>query len=570
MVASLVALTLISRQLQTPPVLKLNQPIEREIRVKDVHTFYLELKEGEFVHVSVMQKGVDVVVRAYDPSGAKIAEIDSPNGAEGEEPCEFEAAVAGKYKLEVAPLPEDTAGGNYSITLTRDLSKEEFAGEKARAAAALEADRVRINDWLKGKAVPIDTVEAGHGFADLDKLKGTLKDVQIVGLGEATHGTREFFQMKHRMLEFLAKEMGFTVFGIEATYAECLAINNYVLRGEGDPELALRGQYFWTWDTEEVLDMIKWMRAYNQTVPEDKKLKFLGFDVQAAKQAGRKVVSFLEKVDPQRVESVRADMDPVYPWTMEKQQGYAKLSAEEHAKHKAALEKLVESFEVQKEAYVAKSSQTDFNEALDSAWELVHYQAMVSVSDVDSGAIRDAAMADMVERLLSQEKPGTKMVLWAHNAHIQNKEPWMGSHLAKRFGPKYYCIGFAFDEGSFQAINSDPKVPPGPGLQEFVASPGGPASLGWFLRQPGYDKLFVDFRSLKPGDPVTAWWHTPHPIRQWGALSYQPALSLEGTPVAVDVYDGLIFVRKTTRARPNAAWRQPYDPKLERPSPMGP
>ena len=84
-----------------------------------------------------------------------------------------------------------------------------------------------IAKWIADNAIPVKSFEAGHGFEDLQPLKKILKDVQIVGLGEATHGTREFFQFKHRMLEFLVKEMGFTVFAIEASYPECFNINNY-------------------------------------------------------------------------------------------------------------------------------------------------------------------------------------------------------------------------------------------------------------------------------------------------------------------------------------------------------
>jgi len=64
----------------------------------------------------------------------------------------------------------------------------------------------------------LKSVKAESGFEDLSPLKNVLKDVQIVGLGEATHGTKEFFQMKHRMLEFLVKEMGFTVLALEFNY----------------------------------------------------------------------------------------------------------------------------------------------------------------------------------------------------------------------------------------------------------------------------------------------------------------------------------------------------------------
>jgi hypothetical protein len=71
-------------------------------------------------------------------------------------------------------------------------------------------DKVVIG-WLQQMAIAIKYVEAGNGFADLQPFKTILKDVKVLGLGETTHGTREFFQFKHRLFEFLAIKMGFTV-----------------------------------------------------------------------------------------------------------------------------------------------------------------------------------------------------------------------------------------------------------------------------------------------------------------------------------------------------------------------
>jgi len=81
-----------------------------------------------------------------------------------------------------------------------------------------------VVELLKKAAVPLSTVEAGHGFEDLRPLAPWVSGTRVVALGEATHGSREFFQLKHRMLEWLATEHGFTVFAIEANFAEALAI----------------------------------------------------------------------------------------------------------------------------------------------------------------------------------------------------------------------------------------------------------------------------------------------------------------------------------------------------------
>src|SRR5216684_6674973 len=102
----------------------------------------------------------------------------------------------------------------------------------AAVALARTSDEPSVN-WIRQHAVRLKTPEAGHGFADMHPLKKIIGNARIVALGEATHGTREFFQLKHRILEFLVAEQGFTVFAIEANWPESLAVDDYVLHGTG-------------------------------------------------------------------------------------------------------------------------------------------------------------------------------------------------------------------------------------------------------------------------------------------------------------------------------------------------
>ncbi|MEM8734881.1 MAG: erythromycin esterase family protein, partial [Planctomycetota bacterium] len=116
---------------------------------------------------------------------------------------------------------------------------------------------------------------------DLKELDSVLGQARIVALGESTHGTREFFQLKHRIFRYLIEEQGVRLFGIEASYAACIPINDYVRSGIGDPREAIKGQGFWTWNTEEVLDLVEWMKDWNeQRPPNSPPLEFYGFDTQ--------------------------------------------------------------------------------------------------------------------------------------------------------------------------------------------------------------------------------------------------------------------------------------------------
>ncbi|KAF0245059.1 MAG: hypothetical protein FD180_1948, partial [Planctomycetota bacterium] len=153
-----------------------------------------------------------------------------------------------------------------------------------------------VVEWIAAHATPLVSPEAGHGFGDMAPIARLVGAAKIVALGEATHGTREFFQLKHRFLEYLVARLGFTVFAIEASQSECRAIDDYVLHGRGDARAALAGVRYWTWNTEEVLSMIEWMRAWNADPGHVAKVRFRGFDMQITAGAHAGVAEFLERV----------------------------------------------------------------------------------------------------------------------------------------------------------------------------------------------------------------------------------------------------------------------------------
>lgn len=164
-----------------------------------------------------------------------------------------------------------------------------------------------VVEWMRTHAVRLTTPEAGHGFADMQPLKKIIGNARIVALGEATHGTREFFQIKHRMLEFLATEMGFSIFSIEANMPEAYRLDDYVLTGKGDTKQLLKGMYFWTWDTQEVLDMILWMREFDKSGKG--RVEFTGFDMQTPNVALDIVRDFVATTDPDYSAAVRGASD---------------------------------------------------------------------------------------------------------------------------------------------------------------------------------------------------------------------------------------------------------------------
>jgi erythromycin esterase-like protein len=179
------------------------------------------------------------------------------------------------------------------------------------APAVDDADEERtFVDWARRSAVSLKASRAGSGFEDLEPLGAAVGDADVVSLGEATHGTREVFQMKHRLLEFLVERKGFNVFAIEGSPGGCAAIDAYLHGAEGDPAELLRGVGYWTWDTEEVLALIRWMRAYNDDARHPRKVAFHGFDMQSPDESFQHVLDYLEPLDPALARRIGTELEP--------------------------------------------------------------------------------------------------------------------------------------------------------------------------------------------------------------------------------------------------------------------
>ena len=152
-----------------------------------------------------------------------------------------------------------------------------------------------VTDWIEANAHPFDGSHLSLPHTDLEFLRDLIGDARIVALGENTHGTRDFFEMKARILRFLVEEMDFDAFVIEATWPEARRVDHYVRTGEGDAHTFLSALYFWTWRTESVLEMIEWMRDHNEAGGD---VGFHGNDMQSPGMALHNVRGYFETVDP--------------------------------------------------------------------------------------------------------------------------------------------------------------------------------------------------------------------------------------------------------------------------------
>ena len=350
-------------------------------------------------------------------------------------------------------------------------------------------------EWLARSAVPFATAEPRTGLEDLQPLRAMVGDARVVSLGEATHGSHEFFAMKHRILELLVEEMGFTVFAIEANLPEADVVDDYVQRGEGDAATALRGMYFWTWNTDEVLDLIEWMRQYNLRRGDRPAVHFRGFDAQYANLAVPRVRDFVARVDATRAGEVRE----LYRCIDQKTSlTYPSLSLKQQKACRESIGRAHALLEQNRGQYTAASSLEEYERHLRYARVIVQAEAIWTGG---AGSLpRDDFMAENTIWLTDTVHAGEKVVLWAHNFHVAAHQPVaMGFLLRQHYGSAMFVVGFAFDGGTFNARSrpqsgprpqTTPPSPPG-GCEEFFATAGQPRFLLDLRRPPPVAARFL-------------------------------------------------------------------------------
>jgi erythromycin esterase len=532
-------------------------PLEREMGAGDVHAYQVILDQRQFLRAIVDQRGIDVVVTVIGPNGEKIAEVDA-TGTDESETVEVVATASGPYRLEIRPWEEEGAAppeaGRYEVRIDRLLSDTEYAEHLGAERAKIEA----VKQWLANHAIPLRTVEAGHGFEDMQPLREIVGDGRVVALGEATHGTREFFQLKHRMLEFLVSELGFTVFAIEATMPETFDINEYVLTGEGDPAKALTGLYFWTTNTEEVLDMIEWMRRWNADPTHSRKVKFYGFDAQAAPRAVKVTLNYLRIVNPDEALIAERELAVLAnPYTEER---FVTLSKEEREAAASTIRAIIRRLDDRRPEYVARTDSIAWAFARQHARILDQNIEIMHRLETPGFQARDSVMAENVRWILDHEGPEAKMVIWAHNRHISTGPGWMGAHLRKALGSDMVVFGFAFNQGSFQA--NEMPMPSTGGLRSFTVPPAPEGSLDGMLAAAGLRLAAIDLRKLPTEGPVAEWWSVPHVTRFIGSGysgefdDINAAFGFWAPWIVTQLFDALLFVESTTSARPNPGGRR--------------
>jgi len=395
--------------------------------------------------------------------------------------------------------------------------------------------------WIRQNAMPLRYTEAGHGSRDLNALKKTLRGVRIVGLGEVTHGGREIVRVKHRLVEFLITQMGFTAIALEAAFSDVEPMNDYIMFGKGDRAAALTSQGYVPHDSEEFAELLDWLRDYNRTVPASRKVHFYGLDLFRNDVGRRKVSAFLRRV----LSEDEALADSVFQALAAEEAKWPGWDTVNVAKIRPRLEVLSNHLVGRETELATRATRAEFD-------QILQYIEVMKQATMLKG--RSQPMADNLGYLIAHERPGTKFVVWAHNAHIGTSTPNpntgadsynLGYILRRRFGRSYYALATEFDRGSYR---SRITAPPGD-FKEGVLASAPDGSIPWQLSRAGIGDFVVDLRTARRGDLAWSWLHSPHLAHNinW---AYQDSSRVYARRNVGALYDGIVFVRAISSTHP--------------------
>lgn len=339
---------------------------------------------------------------------------------------------------------------------------------------AAETRRPRIVQARPRTSEPLPALISRHAesftdveAADIDPLIDRIGDRRVVLIGEASHGTSEFYRMRARITQRLIEEKGFNIVAVEADWPDAARIDNYVRHRDvpaSDWEAFARFPT-WMWRNEEVREFVDWLREHNKAKSYDFRAGFYGLDLYSLHSSARAVIEYLEDVDADLAMIARSRYGCLSPWEADPAAyGHAALTGAYRNCEDQVTKVLVELHN-QRQQYI----QHDGERFLDAAQnaQLVanaerYYRAMYYGSRA-SWNLRDGHMFDALQNVMGFHGEGAKAVVWAHNSHIGDAsatemsargEHNLGELCRKGFGDESYRIGFGTDHGTVAAASA--------------------------------------------------------------------------------------------------------------------
>jgi erythromycin esterase-like protein len=371
-----------------------------------------------------------------------------------------------------------------------------------------------LTELVREHALPLTGIAANH-----DYLIRSVGDAPFVLLGEASHGTREFYHERAQITQRLIAEKGFNAVAVEGDWPDAYRVNRYVHGMAGDAfavEALADFKRFpqWMWRNTEVADFVEWLRSHNERRPRGAvKTGFYGLDLYSLHSSMQAVLEFLEKADPQAAARARERYSCFDHFGADAQvYGFLAASGAKASCEEPAVQQLIElqrrlrgrmehdpsisedeAFYAEQNAILVKNAEE-------------YYRTMFVRGAEPSWNLRDRHMAQMLEALarhLARQADEARIVVWAHNSHVgdarasemgvRRGEINVGELMRKRHGHRAMLVGFTTHHGTVTAA-SDWNEP----AQRKNVRPALAGSYERLFHDTALPRFLLDLRTRNP------------------------------------------------------------------------
>jgi erythromycin esterase-like protein len=313
---------------------------------------------------------------------------------------------------------------------------------------------------------------------DYDTLLRSIGNARFVLIGEASHGTHEFYRERAEITKRLIAEYGFSAVAVEADFPDAYRINSYVCAKSNDQSAIESLSEFkrfpaWMWRNADVLDFVGWLRAYNDDLPDDsQKAGFYGLDLYSLHTSMEAVLSYLQKVDPQGAIRARERYSCFDHFgEVSQSYGYATAFGIAESCENEVVDQLTELNRratelANRDGRVAADEFFIAEQNARLVKNAEQYYRTMYRSDVSSWNLRDRHMVETLtslEQHLSGNGKPAKIVVWEHNSHLgdaratemSRRGEWnVGQLVREKYGQEAYLIGFTTYNGTVTAAGN--------------------------------------------------------------------------------------------------------------------
>jgi protein-L-isoaspartate(D-aspartate) O-methyltransferase len=385
------------------------------------------------------------------------------------------------------------------------LGEEGWAPEEAERPRLRRAPPAVVRGDEKLIKSIADAAEPFHSIdnVDLRPLLERVGDARIVLLGEATHGTSEFYRMRDRISRELIVQKGFRFVAIEGDWPDAARVDNYVRHLEYSPSEWTAFARFptWMWRNDEVRDFVDWLRGHNAAAKSGARVAFHGLDLYSLYASIRSVLDYLDQVEPEAAKVARQRYGCLTPWQGDPAAyGHAALTGSYHTCEQHVVRALKDLLE-NRVAYAERDGERFFD-AVQNARLVANAERYYRVMYYGSRAswnLRDEHMFTTLKNLLAFYGADSKAIVWAHNSHVGDSaatemasrgEHNIGHLCRQEFGDDAYLVGFGTNSGTVAAA-SDWDGP----MEVKKVQPALPKSYERLCHATGHARFTLGLRS---------------------------------------------------------------------------